>query len=145
MTYKKIINSGLYAGSKAALEAISESMRLELKPFGVRVVTVITGATQTNTFVNAPPPLPEGSLYSKAEKEIGDRQNGRHAEGRLGTPEELARSLAGMYWEEPQGECSGGNMLRLQRWFRHIYRSLFRYLSPPNFKIYRRLNPRIQD
>ena len=95
LSYLTSFKTGLYAGSKAALEAISESMRLELKPFGVKVVTVITGATHTNTFVNTPPNLPDNSVYAPAEKEISDRQQGRGVEGRLGKPQDLARELVG--------------------------------------------------
>ena len=50
---------------------LSETLRLELQPFNVKVVIVITGAVKTNIFNNSPGyHLPEGSLYSKAGKEI---------------------------------------------------------------------------
>jgi len=53
------------------VEVLSETLRLELQPFNVKVVIVITGAVKTNIFNNSPGyHLPEGSLYSKAGKEI---------------------------------------------------------------------------
>ncbi|MFH2008317.1 MAG: SDR family NAD(P)-dependent oxidoreductase [bacterium] len=41
---------GVYAGSKFALEGISEAWRHELKPFGIRVVIVEPGAYRTDIF-----------------------------------------------------------------------------------------------
>lgn len=39
---------GLYCGSKFALEAMSDALRLEAGPFGVHVIVVTPGATRTN-------------------------------------------------------------------------------------------------
>ncbi len=39
--------SGVYAASKHALEAITDAMRLELEPFGIRVVTIRPGPIDT--------------------------------------------------------------------------------------------------
>lgn len=39
---------GVYQASKAAAEMMSETMRLELQPLGVRVVSMVTGAVDTN-------------------------------------------------------------------------------------------------
>ena len=40
---------GICAGSKAAVTQFSDTLRMELKPFGVKVVTVQTGAVATKT------------------------------------------------------------------------------------------------
>lgn len=39
---------GVYQASKAAVEMLSETMRLELQPLQVRVVSLVTGAVDTN-------------------------------------------------------------------------------------------------
>jgi short-subunit dehydrogenase len=39
--------SGVYAASKHAVEAISDALRLELRPFGIRVVTIRPGPVVT--------------------------------------------------------------------------------------------------
>lgn len=46
--------SGVYAASKHALEAITDSLRMEVRPFGIRVVTVRPGpiATEFNDVAN---------------------------------------------------------------------------------------------
>ena len=43
-----LAGNGLYSGSKFALEGLSVALRLELKPFGVRVVLVEPGAYRTD-------------------------------------------------------------------------------------------------
>ena len=73
---------GLYTGSKAAVTAITDTLRLELAPFGVKVVTVLTGAVSTNTLSNGVNfELPAHSIYKSIEKEIAAR-----ARGEDGTP-----------------------------------------------------------
>ncbi len=54
-----------YNASKAALTSLDHTMRIELAPFGVRVVTVITGSVKSRLFENAvsTTKLPEDSLY----------------------------------------------------------------------------------
>ncbi|KAI8949841.1 hypothetical protein F4801DRAFT_603029 [Xylaria longipes] len=44
--------SATYATSKAALNTLSETMRLELAPFGVSVVTILPGVIDSNLHVN---------------------------------------------------------------------------------------------
>ncbi|KAI0413071.1 short-chain dehydrogenase/reductase [Xylaria grammica] len=65
----------VYNASKAAVEALGGTIRTELAPLGVRVVTVKTGSVRTTLFDNAAPSrLPEGSLYQPAKEWIEDRQ-----------------------------------------------------------------------
>lgn len=48
-----------------------------MKPFGVKVATVITGAIETNLFVNAPEHrLPADSIYKAAKSEVSARATG---------------------------------------------------------------------
>ncbi|GFP54598.1 hypothetical protein ACSS6W_002421 [Trichoderma asperelloides] len=56
---------GTYASSKAAVNAISETLRLELSPLGVSVVTIMLGTVATPFHANEPTPeLPAASYYS---------------------------------------------------------------------------------
>jgi NAD(P)-dependent dehydrogenase (short-subunit alcohol dehydrogenase family) len=79
--------SGLYAASKFALEAASDALRIELAPFGVRVVVVEPGVIAT-------------PLYERAAAVSGDDQalepyRAVWPEG-LGFPERLLRTAAGV-------------------------------------------------
>jgi hypothetical protein len=51
---------------------LSNQLRLELSPFGVKVIEVVTGGIKTHFLDNLvhKPTLPEGSIYLPARKEI---------------------------------------------------------------------------
>ncbi|MCJ1312666.1 hypothetical protein MMC25_006342 [Agyrium rufum] len=62
---------GVYSASKAALTLLSETLRVELEPFGVSVITLMTGAVKSNQFANDPcPGLPDDSMYKPVEKQL---------------------------------------------------------------------------
>lgn len=72
-----------YNASKAAVEALTTTMRRELAPLGVRAVLLKTGSVRTGLFGNAlgGTRLPEGSLYAPLREWIEGRQmelRGRH-------------------------------------------------------------------
>jgi NAD(P)-dependent dehydrogenase (short-subunit alcohol dehydrogenase family) len=68
----------MYCGSKAAIRLMSETLALEMKPLGVKVVIVITGNIRTRWFVNSPRlELPEGSFYTSIVDRIDDLREGR--------------------------------------------------------------------
>ena len=67
--------AGAYCSSKAALHALSDALRMELAPLGIRVVTVQPGGV-TSSFGNHAEEairLPEGSLYQSAAPSIRAR------------------------------------------------------------------------
>jgi 1-acylglycerone phosphate reductase len=51
---------------------LSENLRLELAPLGIKVITLVAGNTTSNIATNAPPPsaLPSSSPYLPIEKSI---------------------------------------------------------------------------
>lgn len=63
-----------YNASKAAFSMFSDCMRLELEPFGVKVIDLKTGAVATNILKNqkaqTPTSLPKGSIYSPARDAV---------------------------------------------------------------------------
>ena len=73
------IITGVYGGSKAAISLISDTLRLELAPFHVKVITWKKE-------------LPADSIYKPAWKEISDRASG-HDVPDTSTPEEFAQKL----------------------------------------------------
>ncbi|KAL9612349.1 MAG: hypothetical protein Q9167_003036 [Letrouitia subvulpina] len=63
--------------SSAAVNVISHCLRLELAPFGVKVMTVISGAVSTNVFKSGKDfKLPAGSYYADIENRIAARARG---------------------------------------------------------------------
>jgi 1-acylglycerone phosphate reductase len=58
----------VYNASKAALHAYSQTLRLELEPFGVRVQVIVTGGVQSN-IARTKRSLPEASLYREIESD----------------------------------------------------------------------------
>ncbi|KAI0205715.1 NAD(P)-binding protein [Astrocystis sublimbata] len=57
----------VYCASKAAVNAYSRTLRLELAPFGVRVMVSMTGTVKSNTASQGHRELPENSLYQKVK------------------------------------------------------------------------------
>lgn len=92
------------------MATISEVLRLEVKPFGVKVATVITGAVQTNLFVNTPEyQLPADSRYKAARKEIASRATGVDVP-RRSTTEEFAQDLVQDILRGATGKVYRGEM-----------------------------------
>ena len=63
----------VYNATKAALHAYSNTIRVELAPFNVKVTVVVTGGVKSN-IIRTHRELPEGSLYIPIEKEYQRRQ-----------------------------------------------------------------------
>ncbi|KAF2107813.1 NADPH-dependent 1-acyldihydroxyacetone phosphate reductase [Lophiotrema nucula] len=62
----------MYNASKAAQNMLSEVLRLELRPLGVKVITLMAGNVATNIAANAPPvEIPQSSVYDPVRSEIG--------------------------------------------------------------------------
>ncbi|KZT67754.1 NAD(P)-binding protein [Daedalea quercina L-15889] len=58
--------SGPYAASKAAVHSLSQTLSMELRPLGLRVLSVAPGGVRSNISVNGAPrvPLPPDSLWA---------------------------------------------------------------------------------
>jgi len=62
----------IYNATKAALHSWSQTLRLELEPFDVRVMVVITGGVQSR-IARTERILPDGSLYLPINKDFQRR------------------------------------------------------------------------
>ncbi|KAJ0422999.1 IBR finger domain protein [Aspergillus carlsbadensis] len=86
--------SGAYNASKAAAASLTETLRLELEPFGVKVVNLMTGAVRSTFHDNAPTPvLPSTSLYNVAKETVEKTMSGSDATANGADPEEWARQV----------------------------------------------------
>ncbi|KAF2125710.1 NAD(P)-binding protein [Dothidotthia symphoricarpi CBS 119687] len=97
---------GLYASSKRAIEVVADTLRLELAPFGVTVLTVVTGGVKSSgqTYFDDLR-LPEGSLYRGVENTIISRAKGGDGMPRMETMEycravvdEIEKNKSGKFW-----------------------------------------------
>ena len=86
-------STAVYAATKAALNALTRSLALELAPAGIRVNAVLPGGVETD-MLRAPRLRPGESL---SESELAQRVESQlaglaalHPLGRLGRPEEIA-------------------------------------------------------
>lgn len=84
-----------YNASKAALSMFSESLRLELEPFDIRVVDLKTGGVKTNFFNNAKERydvrLPKDSIYEPARETVEKTLSGEIFTSTAMPPEQWAR------------------------------------------------------
>jgi NAD(P)-dependent dehydrogenase (short-subunit alcohol dehydrogenase family) len=85
---------GAYAASKHALEAVTDSLRIELRPFGIEVAVVEPGTIGTPiwtkgaaTFQRIAASLPDGALGAYADRLVAFREAATAA-GRRGEPAE---------------------------------------------------------
>lgn len=88
----------VYNASKAALHCYSDTLRVELKPFGVRVVTVVTGGVKSN-IARTQRQLPEGSLYLPMAEAYEGRQ--MHSQDVGMANEVYARSVVKQVLDHP--------------------------------------------
>lgn len=89
-------STAVYAATKAALNALTKSMALELAPFGVRVNAVLPGGVDTD-MLRIPRLRPGESL---SEEQLEERVQSQlvklealHPLGRLGKPAEVAQVI----------------------------------------------------
>ena len=69
--------SGIYTSSKLALQSITDILRLELKPLGVRVITIHTGAVKSRIMEpGKDAQLPPDSIFKMLEPTIARRARG---------------------------------------------------------------------
>ena len=92
--------TGIYSGSKSAISMVTDTFRMEMAPFGVKVVTILTRAIATHTLdTGLNFTLPPTSLYRSIEKTIAGR-----AVGEDGTP----RMQPSVFAEKVVGDILGG-------------------------------------
>lgn len=97
---------GTYAASKMSEEILAETMRLELAPFNVKVLSVVSGGLKTMGQTHFDDwRLPENSLYAQVEATIRDRARGQEGAPRMEAAEyahrvvsEILKGRTGKFW-----------------------------------------------
>ena len=94
---------GLYHSSKAAVTILSETLRLELAPLGVTVITGMLGNIESNFQVNDSwQGVPESSRYKSVEAQIA-----KSAEGKVGPKKEKVQDFARRFTDDVLRGASG--------------------------------------
>ena len=120
-----LIGAGIYGASKAALTLLSETLRLEMTPFDVKVVAIITGGVQTNIMANGPEPvLPSSSRYTFAEKNIYARAAGEDV-GSKTTSEDYAERVVSDVLDGANGKIWRGKLASTVRYLSAFPVSLY--------------------
>ncbi len=80
-----------YISSKFALEGLSESMRYELAPFGIKTIIIEPGVVKTNLFTSLKKSAKQGSVYKGITEKV---MQGLTMMCQMGTPpQEVARTI----------------------------------------------------
>ncbi|KAL3485388.1 hypothetical protein BJX62DRAFT_247559 [Aspergillus germanicus] len=110
-----------YNASKAAVRMYSETLRVEVAPLGVKVVTIMTGIVASKMFENTPhEDLPETSYYRSASPNIAEIASGEKFASiampastyAKGVVNDVLRGHSGMTW---RGKISSTG------WFVHSF------------------------
>jgi 1-acylglycerone phosphate reductase len=81
-----------YAASKGALNSYGDTLRLEMQPFGVKVITVIAGGVLTHV-TETPRNLPSTSLFYPMKTEYETQGISRSQDATAITAEDFARGV----------------------------------------------------
>lgn len=86
--------TGAYCASKAAAAGFTEILRLELAPFNIKVINLMTGTVRSNIFDNKPDTtLPPTSVYNFAKETVEKAMAGRDTMATASDPEKWAESI----------------------------------------------------
>lgn len=70
---------GCYNSSKAAATFLSETLRIEMEPLGVRIVTAMVGEVESQIYSSSSTyKLPTGSYYTDVEDHIVEQASGKY-------------------------------------------------------------------
>ncbi|KAG0233283.1 hypothetical protein BGW41_001532 [Actinomortierella wolfii] len=126
---------GLYAASKAAVHSLSNCMRLELAPFGVKVSVVAPGAIKSNIGDNNLKAfyMPEDSYYKTLRNHVLARANASQVPGCTPT-EEFAQYVAKKCLKSsPPRYIDYGYMTNLFRIVRYLPWALYDFFFSRRF------------
>ncbi|KAI1314093.1 hypothetical protein F5Y03DRAFT_336103 [Xylaria venustula] len=123
---------GVYNSSKASMTWLSETLRIELAPLDVRVVTAMVGEVATGFYEHAAPfSLPDSSPYKAVEATIRKQSTGElHARNYQAA--DVARSLVKAVTEGRSGQIWHGGMAGTAKYASWLVPKVFEWLLHRN-------------
>ena len=117
---------GIYSSSKAAVYSLSDCMRVELEPFGISVVALVTGSVKTEFFkhqgAGPSPTIPESSVYGPIREHIETMLRGSLAAGkgsdRYSVTESTVKAVTRWWWLRTRYVRQGYAAVKL--WLIHL-------------------------
>jgi len=107
---------GIYSASKSALTNLSETLRLELAPFGINVVTAMLGLVISNLVGNSPDIyLSSESMYKPVEQQVKNAHSGKHVPKGM-DPNKFADQLVKDILNGQKGHVWRGNLAHVVKW-----------------------------
>lgn len=114
--------SGVYCATKAALHSLSDALRMELKPFGIEVITIQPGAIQSqfgnSALASLAQHLGEQSLYS--DMRAGMEARAMASQNNPTRAEDFAATLVRKIHASPAAEIRIGNGSRSLPWLKRV-------------------------
>lgn len=133
--------AGAYCASKAAVTALCEALLLELDPFGIAVVNVITGAVKSSFSSNADEGSSLGptSTYAACADALKARTWGSQQPETCVTPAAYAKIVvdAALSTHPPPVVVAGGKAPLFHAIGQHMPRSVSRRMMTTNYGLFR--------
>ncbi|KAL1311112.1 hypothetical protein AAFC00_001317 [Neodothiora populina] len=130
----------VYNASKAALHAYSDTLRVELAPFGVKVVTVVTGGVKSN-IARVDRVLPEDSIYLPINSDYLRRT--KHSQEVGMVTEEYAKSVVSQLLHSPQKKVIWEGSKSWLVWFASSFlpKSVLEFYMSRTFSLWKLTSP----
>ncbi|KAK8930620.1 11-beta-hydroxysteroid dehydrogenase 1A [Platanthera zijinensis] len=123
--------AGTYSASKAALHALTDTLRQELRPFGIQVISLVPGAVRSNlgnSSLLSYERMPEWKFYKPFEAALRARASFSQSARSTPTEEFAKKSVASILKKNPPAWISSGHLSTICAVLYHLPLSVRDYL-----------------